>query len=234
MRFHCLQNVSFEDAANVGVWAGQHGYDVTGTQLHAGEPLPKVGAIDALAIMGGPMNIYQHRDYPWLPEEKQFIERAIKLGIGVFGVCLGAQLIADVLGAKVTQNTQIEIGWFDVTRTPEAAGSPIAKALPERFRAFHWHADTFEIPSGATRLAQSEACANQAFSYAQHVLAMQCHLDYSAESIEKMLAHCANELVEAPFIQDREQIAAHSAETQNTREHLFALLDAFFGLKADR
>lgn len=234
MRFHWLQNVAFEDAAHVGVWAGQHGYDVTGTQLHAGQSLSEVGNIDALAIMGGPMNIYQHRDYPWLPDEKRFIERAIRLGIPVVGVCLGAQLIADVLGAKVTQNAQIEIGWFDVTRTPEAADSRIAKALPERFLAFHWHGDTFEIPSGATRLAQSEACANQAFSYAQHVLALQCHLDYSAESIEKMLAHCGNELVEAPFIQGREQIAAHSAETESTREHLFALLDAFFGLKADR
>ena len=228
MRFHCLQQVSFEDAANVGVWAAERGYDVTGTQLYAGAPVPEVGAIDALAIMGGPMNIYQHRDYPWLIEERRFIERVVAAGVPTLGICLGAQLLADVLGAKVTQSAQVEIGWFDVELTPEAADSPIAGALPERFTAFHWHGDTFEIPAGATRLAGSQACDNQAFAYARHVLGLQFHLDYSADSIEKMLRHCANELIEAPFVQNRTQIVAGLVKTDSTRQLLWSLLDAFF------
>ena len=234
MRFHWLQNVAFEDAANVGAWARQRDYDVTGTQLYAGEALPEIEQIDALAVMGGPMNIYQHRGYPWLPEEKRFIARAIRLGVPVVGVCLGAQLIADVLGAKVTQNAEIEIGWFDVTLTPEAADSLVAGVLPERFLAFHWHGDTFDIPAGATRLAQSEACANQAFAYADNVLALQFHLDYAADSIEKMLDHCGHELVEAPFVQDREQITAALARTQDTRQLLWSLLDSFLDPRPDR
>ena len=127
----------------------------------------------------------------------------------------------------MTQNAQIEIGWFDMQLTPEAAEAPVAQALPERFRAFCWHGDTFEIPPGGTHLARSEACANQAFAYGRHVLALQFHLDYSAESIEKMLAHCGGELVEAPFIQDQAQITAKLGETKQTRQRLFTLLDAF-------
>ena len=117
MRWHWLGHVPFEDAANIGLWAHRRGYEVTHTQLYTGQPLPDVEEIDALAIMGGPMNIYQHRDHPWLIEEKRFIERAIQAHIPVIGVCLGAQLIADVLGAKVAQNRDIEIGWFEIELT---------------------------------------------------------------------------------------------------------------------
>jgi len=234
MRFHWLQNVAFEDVANVGLWASQRGYDLTGTRLYAGQALPDLDKIDALAIMGGPMNIYQHRDYPWLIAEKRFIERAVRLGVPTVGICLGAQLLADALGARVTQNREIEIGWFEMTLTPEADEMPLAKALPERFLAFSWHGDTFEIPTGATRLVESEACANQAFVYAQHVLALQFHLDYSAESIERMLAHCGAELVEASFIQTPTQITANLAKTEETRARLFTLLDAFFASRAGR
>jgi len=228
MRFHWLQNVAFEDAAQVGLWAVQRGYTATGTHLYAGETLPDLDGIDALAVMGGPMNIYQHRDCPWLVEEKRFLARAVRLGVPVVGICLGAQLLADVLGAKVVQNGEIEIGWFDVTRAPEATETPLGRAWPERFEAFHWHGDTFEIPAGATRLAQSEATANQAFAYSDNVLALQFHLDYSAESIEKMIEHCGHELAEAPFVQDRAAILAGMDKTEGTRQRLFALLDAFF------
>ena len=234
MRFHWLQNVAFEDAANVGVWATQRGHAVTGTQLYAGQALPELGEIDALAIMGGPMNIYQHRDYPWLIEEKRFIERAVRLGVPTVGICLGAQLLADVLGAKVVQNQEIEIGWFEMTLTPDAADVPVAEVLPERFWAFSWHGDTFEIPTGATPLARSEACANQAFVYAQNVLALQFHLDYSAQSIEKMLAHGGAELTKGPFIQSPAEITANLAKTEETCQRLFALLDAFFSAEPDR
>ncbi len=162
----------FEDAANIGAWAEQHGCTVTSTQLYTGAPLPQIEEIDALAVMGGPMNVYQHRDHPWLLQEKRFLEQAIRAGIPTIGVCLGAQLVADVLGAKVVQNPHIEIGWFEVETVTESAGAepndhpPLPRDLPTRFMAFHWHGDTFEIPRGAIRIAQSRACRNQAFEYA--------------------------------------------------------------------
>ncbi len=227
MRFHWLGHVPFEDAANIGVWAKRHGYAVTDTQFYAGEALPAVQEIDALAVMGGPMNVYQYRDHPWLLDEKRFIERAIEAGVPTIGVCLGAQLIADVLGAKVYQNPQVEIGWFELQTVAKPSSEGLLRDLPEHFMAFHWHGDTFDIPSGAAHLARSEACRNQAFQYDRHVVGLQFHLEYSARSIEKMLVHCADELVAAPFIQSRDQIGkgfTHLCRTSAMLDSILASL----------
>lgn len=224
MRLHWLGHVPFEDAANIGLWAEQHGHTVTSTRLYVDEPLPEVSEIDALAVMGGPMNIYQYRRYPWLCAEKRFIEKAIGAGVPTIGVCLGGQLIADVLGAKIVENPHIEIGWFPVRLTTPAADSHLLTGLPAEFTAFHWHGDTFGIPAGATRLAESEACANQAFAYGESVLGLQFHLEYSEESIHKMLTHCADELVEAPFVQSEGEIIARLGNTVSAQEKLFTLL----------
>jgi len=225
VRLHWLGHVPFEDAANIGVWAEKRGHTVTATKLYAAEPLPEVGAIDALAIMGGPMNVHQYGRYPWLRAEKRFIEQAIRIKIPVLGVCLGAQLIADVLGAKVAENPQVEIGWFPVHSTAAARESDVSDGLPTEFMAFHWHGDTFEIPAGGQHLAESEACANQAFAYGRSVLGLQFHLEYSQESILRMLTHCAHELIDAPFVQDREEIVAGAVNLAPAKERLFALLD---------
>ncbi|MHC4520204.1 MAG: type 1 glutamine amidotransferase [Planctomycetota bacterium] len=229
MRFHWLQNVGFEDAAEVGVWATAHGYAVTRTRLYDGEALPEMAGIDALAIMGGPMNVYQYRDYPWLAREKRFIEQAIGAGIPTIGICLGAQLIADVLGAKVVQNAEVEIGWFAVSLTAEAEGMAAFRTIPARFKAFHWHGDTFGIPAGAQHLAVSEACAHQAFAYGDHVMGLQFHLEYSAESIRKMLIHGGDELVDGPYVQSAEQIRAGLSNVEGTRRVLDCLLGSLFG-----
>lgn len=206
MRVHYLQHVSFEDAASIGTWALEHDHSLTCTKLFEGQSLPDVSDIDILAIMGGPMNIYQYRDYPWLRDEKIFIEKAIEEKVKIIGVCLGAQLIADALGAKVTQNPEMEIGWHDVTLTSAGQSSNLFKDFPKTFTAFHWHGDMFEIPEGAKCLAASDACANQAFQYDNNVIGLQFHLEYSSHSIDKMLENCGDELVDAPYVQQQEQI----------------------------
>jgi GMP synthase (glutamine-hydrolysing) len=188
-----------------------------------------VGQIDALAVMGGPMNVYQYRDCPWLVREARFVEAAIGAGVPTIGVCLGSQLIADVLGAKVVQNAEVEIGWFEVTLTAEAEGMAAFRNIPARFTAFHWHGDTFGMPAGATHLAVSEACANQAFAYGEQVIGLQFHLEYSAESVRRMLIHCSDELVEAPFVQSAERIRAGLSNVEGTRRVLERLLGALFG-----
>jgi GMP synthase-like glutamine amidotransferase len=218
--------VPFEEAANIATWAREHRHAVTRTRLDEGEPLPDVGEIGLLAVMGGPMNVYQYRDYPWLRQEKAFLERAAAAGLPILGVCLGAQLLADVLGAKVVQNLHVEIGWFPVRLTPEARDSHLFKGLPSEFTAFHWHGDTFDTPPGTARLAESDACANQAFQYAGRVVGLQFHLEYTPDSIHAMLAHCGNELKTAPFIQTPDQILAGFERIGQTRKLLFALLDS--------
>jgi len=222
---HWLGHVPFEDAANIGLWAEKRGHTVTSTKLYANEPLPEINKIDALAVMGGPMNVYQYRQYPWLLKEKQFIEQAIRAEIPIIGVCLGAQLIADVLGAKVVQNSQIEIGWYPVRLTSKGEKTSLLNGVSSEFTAFHWHGDTFQIPLGALHLAKSEACENQAFIYGKSVLGLQFHLEYSKDSIQKMLTNCSHELVDAPFIQDEKNIYERLENVKITTQFLFTLLD---------
>ncbi len=225
-RFHYLQHVPFEDAANVGVWALERGFTVTHTRLYAGEALPSVEAIDWLAVMGGPMNIHEHAAYPWLVSEKAWIEQVIAAGKVVIGICLGAQMVADVLGADVTRNAHKEIGWFPVTLTAEGMNGSLLSGLPRTFEAFHWHGDTFSLPPGARHLAHSEACANQAFQWGDRVLGLQCHLDYAQASLEAMVQHCSAELVPERFVQTDTALLTDAGKAQALQGHLVCVLDS--------
>jgi GMP synthase (glutamine-hydrolysing) len=157
MRIHYLQHVPFEGLGNIENWALSKGHQIADTQLYNNDPLPEPEEFDWLIVMGGPMNIYEEDRFPWLAREKVFIKDAIDSGKIVLGVCLGAQLIADALGAKIHKNQYPEIGWFDVRLTDAARKSRVFRRLPERFTAFHWHGDTFDLPPGATRIAESES-----------------------------------------------------------------------------
>lgn len=230
MRIHCFQHVPFEDPANIEGWARPRGHDLSRTLLFSEEEFPDLSSFDWLIIMGGPMNIYEHERYPWLVREKEFISRAIAGGKVVLGICLGAQLISDVLGGKVTRNRYREIGWFPVRLTEEGRASSIFSALPERFTALHWHGDTFSIPPGALRLAESDACANQAFISGRSV-GLQFHLESSKESVERLLENCGDELTEGPYIQGREDLAPleHYAGIRELMEKLLDRMEEDLG-----
>jgi GMP synthase (glutamine-hydrolysing) len=173
--------------------------------------------------MGGPMNIYEEKEYPWLAAEKRFIAKAIESNKIVLGICLGAQLLADVLGGRVTRNSHKEIGWFPVTLRPDGLTSVPFRAFPKEFQALHWHGDTFSLPPEALMLAESEACPAQAFSAnGGRVLALQFHLESSVESVRALIQNCSDELVDGQYIQGAEAIlgkkenftSIHSAMTQ--------------------
>ncbi|HIQ37729.1 MAG TPA: type 1 glutamine amidotransferase, partial [Desulfocapsa sulfexigens] len=124
---------------------------------------PAPDSVAALIVIGGSMGIYDHEDYPWLQIEKEFLAQVVGHGIPILGICLGAQFLADVLGAKVNVNPQKEIGWFPVIRN-KTVPDFLESVLPEKMTVFHWHGDTFGIPEDAVNLYSSEACAHQAFS----------------------------------------------------------------------
>ncbi len=197
---HYLQHVPFEDPAALLPWLTQNGYSISSSKLWESTNLPDVHTIDLLIIMGGPMNIYEEKIHPWLSIEKKYIEEVINKNIPVIGICLGAQLIADVLGAKVYKNTHPEIGWFPVQRIITEK-FPILDNIPSTFSAFHWHGDTFSIPHNAEHILQSEACTNQAFIYNNSVLALQFHIESSEESIKNLLIHCKDELIDDVYVQ---------------------------------
>ncbi|MFC1761860.1 type 1 glutamine amidotransferase [Planctomycetota bacterium] len=227
-KLHVLQHVPFEDAANIGVWASKNGFAVTRTCLYKNELLPDVQDIDWLAVMGGPMGIYEHDLYPWLVQEKTWLKQVVEAGKIVIGICLGAQLLADVLGGSVTRNEHTEIGWFPVTLTPEAKHQSLLSGLPHTFTAFHWHGDVFSIPPGAVHLASSEACPFQAFQYGDRILGLQCHLDYSLTSLQAMVENCGEELIRGPFIQTDPRVLVDGQRVQALKEQLFNVLDGMF------
>jgi GMP synthase-like glutamine amidotransferase len=148
MKLHYIQHVPFENSGNIEAWAKANGHSVTKTVLYYDEAFPEPGEYDWLVIMGGPMNVYEEKDYPFLKREKAFIKDAIAKKKRVLGVCLGAQLLSDVLGGKVTANANKEIGWFKVKLTPEAKQSPVFKNLPQEFNAFHWHGGHLQHSAG--------------------------------------------------------------------------------------
>ncbi|MGH1392486.1 MAG: type 1 glutamine amidotransferase [Trichormus sp.] len=201
MKIHYLQHVPFETPASIEQWALEHKHELSATRFYADESLPPVGDIDWLVVMGGPMNIYEDHQYPWLTQEKRFIEQAITANKTVVGICLGSQLIADVLGSQVYSGKYKEIGWFPIQLTQEAQNSTLFGELPQQFTVFHWHGDTFDLPPGATRLAYSEGCENQAFIYNQRVLGLQFHLESTQESVSQIIANCGEEIVDDKYIQ---------------------------------
>ena len=225
MRIHCLQHVPFEDPGSIADWIQSNGHALTCTRLYLGEILPDVNEVDWLIIMGGPMNVDETNRYPWLTAEKQFIKAATDNRLLVTGICLGAQLIASALGARVTRNPQQEIGWFPITRSDELANSPLARILPKEIEVFHWHGDTFDLPAGAIRIAASKACRNQGFVYRGRVIALQFHLETTENGIKQLIEHCGNEIVTAPYIQTAEAMLSGSDKLRTINNLMFMLLD---------
>lgn len=206
MRVHHLQHVPFENLGSIKTVLKKNGHTMNSSHLYKGDNLPSVNDLDLLIVMGGPMSVSDENIYPWLKAEKQFIKEAIKSGKKVLGICLGAQLIAEVLGAQVHKNKYREIGWFNVKKTEEAAQTVLSDILPDSFEAFHWHGDTFEIPAGAIHIAQSEACKNQGFIFDNRVLALQFHLETTTESAEALLKNCRDELDGSKYVQNEKEI----------------------------
>lgn len=189
MRIHWLQHAEHEDLGCIAPWLAQHRDAVTMSRLWAGDALPSPATFDALIVMGGPMNIYEHDAHPWLVPEKALIRAAIDAGRPVLGICLGSQLIADTLGGPVTRNAHNEVGWFDVTLNRAGRADPLFAGWPERFAAFHWHGDTFAIPPGAETLMSSEACVNQGFVWNRCVVGLQFHLEVTAADARVWFEH---------------------------------------------
>jgi len=224
MRIHYLQHVPFESPANIVDWAHKKGHKLTGTHLYNYEAVPSMDEFDLLIIMGGPMNIYEENNYPWLKYEKQFIKEAIKKHKVVLGICLGAQLITDVLGGKVTKNPEGEIGFLPITFNEEALKAPFFKNFPQTVNVFQWHNDTFsKLGAESTCIASSIACDHQAFIYKDKVIGFQFHMESTKESITSLINACGNEMTGGIYVQTEEQIKT-KMELLNTAN---SLMDEF-------
>ncbi|MFM1943868.1 MAG: hypothetical protein RI897_2850 [Verrucomicrobiota bacterium] len=152
------------------------------------------------------MSVHDTQTHPWLTPEKVFILAAIQSRIPTLGLCLGAQLIAEVLGAQITPSQSKEIGWFPVQGIPSQHTHTLANLLPNHFTPFHWHGETFSLPPNTLQLATSPACPHQAFSYQHHVLGLQFHLETTPDSAQQLIRNCPNDLAPGPYTQSANQI----------------------------
>ncbi|MGD0761608.1 MAG: glutamine amidotransferase [Roseiarcus sp.] len=191
-----LRHVAFED---VGVWAetlDAQGYDLAYVEVGP-RPLTveRIQACDLLIVLGAPIGVYETDAYPFLVEEIAAIGRRLAARRPTLGVCLGAQLMATALGARVAPGPGKEIGYAPVELLPAAKGSPLAAI--GGLSVLHWHGDAFDLPSGAERLAATALCPNQAFGLGDWALALQFHVEADPEAIESWLIGHTVELAKA-------------------------------------
>lgn len=230
MRIHTIEHVPFEGPGAIAQYAAARGHALTRTRIFLGDPLPAIEEVDLLVIMGGPMSVHDEERLDWLRTEKRYLGQAVEAGTRLLGVCLGAQLLAEVLGGHVTPNHAREIGWFPVRLTPEGANSPLFSGIGPEFPAFHWHGETFTIPPGAVWVAESDACRHQAFEAGGRIVGLQFHLEATPESMELLMANCADELEpRTAFVQSAEEMRARQELTASTWPSLFGLLDNLMG-----
>lgn len=205
MRVHYLQHVPFEGLGSIEPWLINHGHEISSTRLWESPALPSIDSFDVLIIMGGPMGVYDDHLYRWLADEKNLIHAAIQADKKIIGICLGAQLLACVLGATVFTNKHKEIGWFPVAFDPSFK-EWLGHDVPGNMTAFHWHGDKFDNPYGGLIQASSEACDHQVFTFGDNIIGLQFHLEATADTVSEMLENGGHELQEAPFIQHADHI----------------------------
>jgi GMP synthase-like glutamine amidotransferase len=225
MHAHYFQHVPFEGLGSIESWLQTAGFEITNTQFYESSELPYLNEIDLLIIMGGSMSVDDEDEFPWLILEKKFIRDIIESGKPVLGICLGAQLIASALGAEVYPNPVKEIGWLPV----QAASSIDASAFsfPPSMEVFHWHGETFDLPPGATLIARSEGCENQAFQIGTSVIGLQFHLETTLKSAREIVSNCRDELIPSKYVQTEEEILSVSPESYDSINQLMGNILSF-------
>ncbi len=224
-----LKNISSEGPGTIAGHLAQHAIPYAVVDLYAGEPVPATDEFDMLVMLGGPMSVNDDNTYSYIRQEYDLTRRFIAQSKPVFGICLGAQIMAKALGAKVFPGPEKEIGWLDITLTTEAlcdfrmlklAVHPQGEDVRQRFKVFHWHGETFELPNGAVRLAASDLYANQAFRYGSNAYAFQFHIEATREMIYDWLK--AEPIDQTSLTSDTEQLY------EDYHKRAFAFYDTFF------
>ncbi len=227
-RLTVLQHVPFEGPGAIGDWAEARGHAIDRVELHRGAALPAMASVDALVVMGGPMGVGDEERFPFLKEEKRLIRTCVEAGRPVLGVCLGAQLLAEVLGAHVGAQGYREIGWFPLGWDGRARTVPPFAHVPDESVVFHWHGDTFSLPPGTVPLASSAACANQGFTTDDgRVVGLQFHIEMRDEDVRALVRQGGDEIAAGgSFVQsDAEILAGHARHGTPLGPLLETLLD---------
>jgi GMP synthase-like glutamine amidotransferase len=226
MKIHCIRHEPFEGLGNIELWARENNHHLEYTRTYLHQSYPDEAAFDMLIIMGGTASIYENNLIPWLADEKNFISKAIRANKKILGICLGAQLLADIFGAKVYKAPAKEIGWFPVLFNINEIER--YSFFPSKITAFHWHGDTFDLPEGALRIASSELTPNQGFVIQNNIMALQFHLEMNSSALKKIIKAMGNELCEGgKFVQPADVILAQAAHLATCNQLMLKILEEF-------
>jgi len=223
MKIFIFKHIHDEPAGHAEQWAIERGYDFSYHYWDNNNVLTELPEFELLIIMGGLMGAYEEEIHSWLVIEKQLIREAIASGKKVLGICLGAQLIASALGARVYKNDHAEIGFHPVK--PVLQNHSVIAEIGEVPGFFQWHGDTFDLPEGACLIATSDQVKNQAFSYGNNVTALQFHPEMDTKIIEGLLEKSYSLQDTSPWKQSEDSIRQQLSQTNKGREMLYRLLD---------
>lgn len=231
MRIHILMHESFEVPGAIELWANKHGHILSYTRFYQNDRIPEtVDGLDYLIVMGGPQcPTTTETECPHFHAQGEiaFISKAIAHGKYLLGICLGAQLIGEALGAKFEHSPHREIGVFDVTLTSDGKKDPIFTTFPAVFPVGHWHGDMPGLTSTTAVLATSKGCPRQVVRYSPKIYGFQCHFEFTPTSIEGMIQNSTKELEQyksLPFVESAETLRGHNYTAIN--KLLFKFLDA--------
>lgn len=179
-----IKHITIEGPGTIADFLEDNKIPYTVVDLSQGDKVPKLEkSFQSVISLGGPMNVYEEEKYPFLRDEDTFLKRVAEEQIPFLGICLGAQLIAKATGARVTKNPEKEIGWYKIVLNDHGLSDGLFKNLPEVFKVYQWHGDTFGIPEGGKRLAFAELCQNQALQYGRNVYGIQFHVEITKDMI---------------------------------------------------
>ncbi|MEW6489094.1 MAG: gamma-glutamyl-gamma-aminobutyrate hydrolase family protein [Thermodesulfobacteriota bacterium] len=197
-RVYVIQHIEWEPPGRISEALAGRGVELTPIRVYAGEAVPReMGDAGALVVMGGPMGVYEEAEHPFLREELRLIEDALRRERPILGTCLGSQLLAAALGARVRPGPRKELGWHEVILTPEGRADPLWAEAPDVFAALHWHGDVFDLPHGAMRLARSELTETQSFRYGTSAYGLLFHMEVTKPIVQDWVTHFSGELGEA-------------------------------------
>lgn len=228
MHIHFIQHMPFENPGTIADWAKEKNYTTSYTKIFEDADFPSSDSFDILVVMGGVMGVYEDDKYEWMKTEKTFIKKSIEANKKVLGVCLGAQFIAEALGAKVFAHTKKEIGWFEVEKV---ASHKLTENMAQLFTTFHWHGDTFTLPGKATQLFKTQACEQQGFVYNNHVAGLQFHMEVKEDLLNGMTENERAELIKAEYVQTEDEIKNLAPKyISQQKKFMYDFLEAFIAL----